>query len=513
MNSHNPLQRVYEKHLGHLGVVTPLEKTVCAFIKKNPPAPSVLDILTKTDSGEKRTLKDLDPWHYLSRWREKLAISLIVNLQETAPQYLEAVKDSGIDAIPYPFWDEFQLPAALRALNCHLSDLPIPVLSPIQLESGAAPLESGGHWTWAEIPHTALHAELGALWSLLGHVTNNAELTSAAIRLAEWHLKTLDFHFHPFTGLFVQEEDASLCTLLTNNYLLFHAVAVLTKHPEMEYVAQRQLEYLEKLLLRGRTRLLPLAPMLEEWIGRLGEKVQPAGFTLPSGICDPSTALIGYRSPSHSVVCTLFGGKTGLGCLHADDIQIINYGPQRLPLNDCQGFGIEGGVYSNDQSLQIAVDESSSDFSMRRQARVTGVPVYKRSAPLFRNSAFSGIWIDVEQRLHQGVLNIETSFLGMTETDQLAFTFFVKAKQCTVNGQIVNSRSLARYQGASHPITLHGSKGALTIDLSQHAGELQVIPLAGEDSFWSADFLLAYKIEAGQPKYKWTIEQAREQIR
>lgn len=506
MARHYPLQKLYEKHLGYLGVVAPLEKTVWALIKKNPPAPSLLDALTEITSFEEEVKEHSDPWHFLDRWRELLAINLLVHLQETASHYRKAVQDHvSINLSHYPFWDEFQLPAALCALNCHLSELAIPSMTPMQLKSGAVPLESSGIWSWAQVPHVRFHAELGILWCLLGKVMQHEGFISAAVRLAEWHLQTLDFHFFPFSGLFVQEEDASLCALLTNNYLLFHSIATLTNNPRMEYAAQRQMEYLDKILLAGDTRIHPLAPLLEEWIGRLGEKVPPEAFELPNKIWDPSTSIGGYRSPSYSVVSTLCGGKTGLGCFHHEDIQMINFGPQHLPISECQGFGIEEEAYLDDQCLHLEAGTAERDFHLQRDVRVTAESMSRKSIPLFRNNGFSGLWIDAEQQFHQNIFKIRTSFLGLTPSDALAFTFFVKAKHCTVNGQSVHLRSLARYQGKPYPISLHGDQATLTIECGHGEGELQIIPLAGDYSFWSADFLLAYIIDPHKPTYTWQI--------
>lgn len=505
MTPHRPLQRLYDKHLGYLGVVTPLEKIVCAFIKKNPSAPSLWDELTQGVVSQSRLQND-DPWEHLSYWRQRLAMSLVASMQEISPQYQQALKENVSAETVYPFWEEFQLPAAMRALNRHLSHLPCAKINPIQLESGAVPLEWDGYWTWAEIPHVRFHAELGVLWCLLGKLQNDEALVTAAVRLAEWHLNTLDFHFFPFSGLFIQEADASLCSLLTNNYLLFHAVALLAGHSKMEYAAQRQMEYLEKLIGSGHHRIHPLAPLLEELIEQQGTKSEVVLLDLPVEIRDPHTDLAGYRSQDCNIVSTLFGGKTGLGCFHYKDVQVINYGPQHLPLSDCQGFGIEGGVFSYKNALDANKPTAEHGYHLKRQVRVAALSPSHQSAPLYRNGTPSGIWMEAQQHFHQGTLKIDATFLGLSCPESLAFTFFVKAKHCSVNGSVVNPRSLARYRGKPSPICLHGEDAALWIEAESENGELQVIPLAGGDNFWSADFLLAYTLDPHYPSSQWKIK-------
>lgn len=513
------LQKLYGKHLAIVGLVTPLEKALSAFLKTNPPIFSVLDQLIAPDKFIQDSSQS--PWRLLEQWRNLLAVNLMTILQKVPSHYREAISHHIQEVSCCAFWKECQLLVVFRALNRKLSNLDDISISPSQYFSGAAPFETGSHWTWANAPQISFQAEMGALWAVLGNATQNQELLSAAVKLAEWHLNTLDYHFAPFSGLLIQETDSSLISLVTSNYLLFHAVAVLANKPEMEYAAQKQLEQLEKILIMKSGRLQPYAVLLEHWIDCQKEKPQPVPFELPKMICDFSTYLVGYRSPINNLVCTNVGGKTGLGCLHFGDVHIVNYGPQHFPLGGCEGFGIECGANNKDRdSYQKNIDHenseiisislsNNSEFHLRSCVRIVGKPPCKNSAALFRNAEHSGIWAEISQKFDEDAFHLSATFLGLKESEEmesLAFSFFIKAKHCEINGKKIKSCSLDRYQGAVRTINFHSDRNSVKIDSLRTDGEIQVIPLAGGDNFWGADFLIAYLLKSKLQTYHWQIK-------
>lgn len=84
-------------------------------------------------------------------------------------------------------------------------------------------------------------------------------------------------------------------------------------------------------------------------------------------------------------------------------------------------------------------------------------------------------------------LKMESLIEGVRPFTDLLFTFYIKAEACFVAGsQKLNRRSLDRYQGPAQSIEL----GGLTIALEEGFKEMEVIPLAGDESYWGADFLI-----------------------
>lgn len=489
LHSGRPLIRLYEKHLLSLGVVTPLEKGVCSFLKKNPLPPSVLDHLTQKNSSQEIKA----PYDSLERWRELLANCLMVTFQALPSFFSTDVIGQVKHHRKHQVWKEFQLLNAFQTLSCHLLNEPCGIPSPMLYENGMAPLFSSSIWPWAATPQQTFNAELGVLWSILGSICQNDKLSSAACRLSQWHLNTLNHYFHPFSGLLIPEDDFSLPQLLTVNYLLFHATACFEQNAQMEYVAQRQLEHLENALVNSETRIHPLYILLEEKIARLAEIPSVVKMELPSAIEDKQISLVGIRSPQHSVVCVAAGGNTGLGSFYFHDTQIVSWGPHHYPLDDCSGFGVLTSI-SSENKIQVL---ENLNFRQHAKVRLTDKPFLNDSQVIFRMGKMSEIWIDVEQIFHNQKLDINTSWSSLEALKDVSFTFFVKAKFCIVNGVTLLPKTLDRYTGKVGPVILEGDLGNLEIICDKNSGSLQVIPLAGQDNFWGADFLLAYSLESG----------------
>jgi len=503
MDQENTLKRLYEKQLSLSGSDSPLEKIGRAFFKKGSlPASIVTQLVAFSESQ----LNKKSPWDHLETWRELLSLALMTHLDAAYDPHRNEIKESFQNYPKDYFWKEFQLSSALSNLISALVDLPINLPAIHQLQNGAVPLEFGGHWTWGEIPHLRHQAELGIYWALLGIKYENAEYLAAAEKIAEWQLNSLDYHFYPFVGLFVQEADAALCALLCDQYLLFSLLAILKSSSRMAYAAKRQLGYLEHSVLSTQVRISVIAPLLEEYIHKLGESPVPIPFGLPQSIHDVDTALIGVRAEEKSLVCTGFGGRTGLGSLHFDDLQLISYGPQHLPLGDCRGFGVEGGRYSVKTVVMQADHAHKGSFLIQHQARLSAKPVYSTSSPLFRNGQRCQAWLDLKQEFKHDYLSLDARFFGDTPKE-LAFTFFVKAKSCTIQEtRKVLPRTLDHYQSSPGAILLSGETQQFSIETPHRHGEMQVIPLGGGDNFWGADFLIAYLFDFhSTAAYTWQI--------
>jgi len=445
---------------------------------------------------------DRHPWSDLDLWREVLTISLLALMRDELQVCREACVRRVRNLLRDPLWEEMQLASALATLSCHFLDIPHSQIHPYQLAGGAAPVEWGEHWSWAAVPHAHLHAELGLLWALLAQDTDDREVLLAADRLARWQLNTLDGSYLPFVGFFVREEDADLSRLLVQNYLLFHAVALLTEKSELEYIADRQLEHLWRLKTHDSLKSctaydLVVAAWLEECRQRTFE---PKPIVLDAVIYDRDMAVVGCRTPKQSVVCTLAGGGSGMGAYHAGDLQVVSFGPQRLPLGDCLSFGIEG----LDSLLQLEVGENN--FTLAGRTHMAAVSSQQKTRALFRHGQHSGVWMDVKHQWKEDALNIEASFLSVEELENLAFAFFVKAPRCQIGEALhVRPLSLDRYQGQIQPVSFIERERNLIIAAHQQHGEMQIIPLAGNESFWGADFLVAYILDSNHTTYQWTI--------
>lgn len=493
------LQKLYLESPVGVALSSPFDKLVRTCLLKKQDLNPLIEMAERFngDCDEKR------PWEYLEKQRELLGISLLAescNFSTDTQELLSGVIKKF--SLAYPYWREFQLGFAYDALNRHLAGIrPIP-FHPVQTESGAAYFETGNRWSWAEIPHAIFHSELGLLWLLFGKLTQKKEWITAALKLARWHLNTLDYHFVPFQGLFAKEEGFSLLNLLTMNYLLFHFLALENNDPKFEYVSQTQMALLKEALKRN-NKIPSYAVVLEFWLSKVLSRVSSEKTELSPIIFDQDLSLVGYRSPKQNVIFTMMGGKTGLGCIRSNDIEIASYGPQHLPLGDCMGFGIESGPLSKRKKALIEVN--GQEFCIKDTAKLASQNIFFSSAQ-FGNGAHPKAWIEAKQQFKQNEISIDARFLSLEKLPPLAFTFFVKAKKCVVEDvKTLIPRSLNRYQDVTRKLLFEGTDSSIEISYSSK-GEMQVIPLAGGDNYWGADFLVAYLLNPEFSSYSWKIK-------
>jgi hypothetical protein len=116
---------------------------------------------------------------------------------------------------------------------------------------------------------------------------------------------------------------------------------------------------------------------------------------------------------------------------------------------------------------------------------------------------FRGIWLEVAQEFKKPHFYLKTMFLGLDGWDSVAFSFFIKAALCKVQSQSLHPRTLERYEGEAQLLLLEGQENILELRPLSFKGTMQVIPLAGGDNFWGADFLVAYFMTPNQRHYQW----------
>lgn len=496
------LTSLLQRHKKERMSLTPFDEFIRTFLEGISPERDLVERLIMLPDLHKQS----SAWLLMDRWQETLVILILLSENGLLSLYRGLLVERVRLLNTYFLWQEFQLIATYRALCARLLDRQEMELPIHQMASGACPLEWSGRWSWGGIPHARFHAELGILWCIFGQICQSDHYIKAAERLAEWQLNTLDYDYLPFAGLFSQEGDAPRSRILINNYLLFRIVSKLTGRGDLAFVAEKQRDALNQLMIESPYSIPYLAVALEQWIETRHGGATAQNLSLPSTFKDTSLLLMGCRSKDISSIATLSGGGSGLGCYHYGDIKIVNYGPQHLPLGDCRGFGIE----THKERLsrcQIYSSEAGGSFRIEGSTRMTPQPKLMGSNATYRNGTHSGIWMDVNQKFEDRKLSLEIKFRGLHELSSMAFAFFVKAKSCLVDSrQMIRPRSFERYQGDVHSIQLLGDRGSLSISPLKNRGGMQVIPLGGGDNFWGADFLVAYLVEVNQPDCSWCVQ-------
>ncbi|WP_068470340.1 hypothetical protein [Candidatus Protochlamydia phocaeensis] len=433
----------------------------------------------------------------IENWKQLLTLNLL-NYFSSTPVGNLAAKVQLFERQP---WNQSsQYFRALVALNHVLSKMPVPEVGPYLLESGAALIDLQEYSPWLSLPYVPYHLEFGIFLCALAFLTKREDLKDQVIRLARWQLNTVDAHYYPFASLFIRESEGKSFQNLLLYYLLFYGVSCLTEEMEFESASQALYKHLQVAAEKEPISISPLWILLE----RLFKKQTAAAFLpfpLPEHIYDPSTSLVGFRSNNQHAVCTLHGGHTGLGSIRIEDVELVNYGPQYLPLGDCLGFGIEGNHLSEHGLRKSIIELRRQGFVLKGCARLVDQP------SSCQTGRFRGIWLEVAQEFKQSRFNLKTTFLGLDGWEDVAFSFFFKAQKCHIPGKMsLAPCTLDRYSGEAQPILLEGEQTKLKLSVPSFSGSMQVIPLAGKDNFWGSTFLVAYLLQAQQRHYHWQLE-------
>jgi hypothetical protein len=137
-------------------------------------------------------------------------------------------------------------------------------------------------------------------------------------------------------------------------------------------------------------------------------------------------------------------------------IEVRALGPQTLPFTDMTQFGIGPGA---DFATHWAPSQGALD------------------------TWFHYDWHEKENRIE-----LEITPIGLHQDLEIAFSLYVKAPSIEIDGQIIQLRSLHRYDGEVKSILIGGFLNITGLGFTK----LKIIPLAGEKSFWNSNFLLAF---------------------
>lgn len=466
---------------------------------------SVLAELEPTDL-EFHIAGEVTPWTYLEQGRHLLALHLLKRLNAVMPSWFEvelALQTKGFAMQPH--WKEFQLADSYDYLIRCLTGVFLDPPEYLQNDMGSAPVETKGHWRWASLPHLPFHAELGLIWALIGILNKDQKALDSAIKLAEWHMNTLDTDFKPFLGLFSKEELVAGGLVGAFNAFLYRILAEATNRDDFKYIAYKTGKHLEASLHSKQFHITPLIAVLSKLFDVPEEGLKK--FELDKEIFDPALALIGLRTAEKRVILSLSGGGSGMGSLIKGDVEIITFGPQHAPLSDCTGFGIMGFSHVKGAEKKFAQIEQTADkMQIQGLCRLVPNKALSRTPATYLNGLPSNIWMDVKEVYQGEKLYIQIEFIGLKKEEETYFTFFVKAKECQV-GEVkkIFPRSLDRYKGETVPLYLHGDNGQITF-FSSFPGALEVIPLSGSGPFWGADLMISYKLSHLESKYSWVVE-------
>ena len=477
------------------GLLHPVEKSILEYIKNNSLNMDRFVHLLHAQDAKCGLLE------YLNVLSNALAI-LLVSDQNQKKDLARA-----FSFLMYFYqWEEIQLCSSMHYLIHVLLNKNKNPIIPKQLLRGATPLHWNDHLHSMNLPFINHHAMIGVIWILIGHLDKNKAFIIAAQRLAQWHMNTLDQDFFPFAGLFSREKDYSLQKLLCSNYIFFHTLGQILSENQWKDIAQKQLTYLNKFKTTLSLPILPFA--ISYWLEKQNYKstLSPKTFALEKLIYDPSTSLIGYRTKKYGIVCTLNGSNTGMGCIHVNNIRIVNFGPQMPPLSNSSSFGFEKScIDAKKEPANISFDSTQETFTLKNTVKLIS------NKSIFHRNVFSGTWMDVNINFSPFHLKVTTQFLGTSSDTPITFVFYVQATTCTLHSGY-KLKSLDQYQSYVQNVYLQDNNNQICITAEGSFEQMRIIPLSEDNSYWNANFLIAYYLESLPSNYSWDILQTNEAI-
>lgn len=314
------------------------------------------------------------------------------------------------------------------------------------------------------------NAELGVLAAFLGKYED-------ALMLGQWQRKLLARDGTFFHALGLSEDEYDSLELTALNYLLFYLCSNLASDSTLALMAESQLDQLKKKDQAPSPYVLQLARFIDT-------ALEGTHSAIPEVTEDKGVAT--YFGQNFSLACMANGKSTGIGAVYKGDVQIISFGPHFFPLGKMENFGIFRPFEGTHD-----IRKESEPFTYAFWSRLSdeGKP--------------SDSWIDTEIKATDDQMEIKAKFLHFGEFKPHAFVFFVKADKTVVNKfHEIHPMSLTRYQDQTAPIQFND--GSLEIK-PEYNGEMQIIPLAGKDYFWGANFLIAFATEEENQTYTWSI--------
>ncbi len=187
-----------------------------------------------------------------------------------------------------------------------------------------------------------------------------------------------------------------------------------------------------------------------------------------------------------NITLTYQGDHTGLGKIDFKQISVVSMGPHYFPLGELARFGI------------FRSGEDLSDIEMNRD-KIGGWTKLVAGDRPFGSGA---TWIYFSAEKEPKKIKLSASFENGKGEDPFAFVFFIKADSIKLSDKKIAKGSLSSYQGPNSQIECISGAETIAIN-STIKSPIQIIPLAGGEFFWGADFLVAFEIHDLTLNYSW----------
>ncbi len=375
------------------------------------------------------------------------------------------------------FGKQFYLQKAYDVLATFLFENKKEALDFKQLEKGAI--------LHNHLPHPLQCGEIGLISLYFGLMSKDDELLHKGLKCVEFCLSLCDHKGKLFQGLWQNEADYKAITQRETFAFLFQVASQLVASSKLQMVSESIDERLYSdpfIQLFNHAFKAVVFPRLNQGLTRHD--------------IDRSLGFLHYQCGETSLVCSAAGMNTGLSCIHKKGIHIVSMGPHYAPLADSDYYGIfrlSNGSQEGFKDLKIESDDEKGKF--QGWTRVV--------SPQGEDQNKDWLFFNLEAEKEKIDLTIRKSHHN--PSTPLFYVFFVSADKACVGEELeLFPGMLDRYQGNVDKVLFE--KGRETLEIISHfESEMKVIPLAGKDHFWSADFLLAFSLKKKLYPYQWTV--------
>jgi len=327
-----------------------------------------------------------------------------------------------------------------------------------------------------QVPNFVNWTEMTSVALLYGIVNQDENLLSKAKKSALMIANFIDSNNFPTLSLWISDTQFDFMQSLCFFSLLFEAVHNLLS-TSFEKVMLRLLEE-----IKSQNRQIFLFPViLSKWLKNFSYKKED--IKLPKAFAIPSLATIGYRGEEAFSSFTFAGVNSGIGSIHIADVKILSFGPQTYPLGEMKNYGIFRQIHDSKSFDDIKVTMNKDFSSIQGWTRLC---IEKQS-----ESLGADLWLNLKAKVNDQYTKLIFDFAEQKINRSLTFTFYIKAKSCLVDDTTLLPSSLDRFEGKMpKQLSFRGKKGSISIK-AKNEEKVHIIPLAGENCFWNANFLLA----------------------
>ncbi len=192
---------------------------------------------------------------------------------------------------------------------------------------------------------------------------------------------------------------------------------------------------------------------------------------------ESNSSIISYTNSLADIALSFEGKGTGVGALAFDQVQVITFGPQVFGPGEMDKYGIN---FIAKEQGHFSTVEDRQQFSCRGWSRIQGD---------------RDVWVEHDLRLGEEVIDLFIAFEGFGSSIlTLSESFFVICDSVLVDHKTVRRGSLERYHGTARSMEWISGSEHIKLYLESKM-TCQVIPLAGEEYFWGANFLISFEPE------------------